>query len=122
VTWYPFEHSQLGPVELGGWDAIHTFRNPPPQFLEQEIAPLVDWAIWHAQISPKLELYEVKVTPLGGDAYHLRMVVHNTGWLPAYVTKNAVEKKIVRGVIAEIELPEGATLETGKLREELAAA
>ncbi len=119
VTWYPFEHPQLGPVELGGWNQLHAFRNPPPQFLEKEIAPLVDWAIWHAQISPKLELYEVKVTPLGGDAYHLRLVVHNTGWLPAYVTKNAVEKKIVRGAIAEIELPEGATLETGKPREEL---
>ena len=44
---------------------------------------------------------------------------HNTGWLPSYVTKKAVQKKIVRGVVCEIELPEGATLETGKFREEL---
>ena len=20
IDWYPFEHPQLGPVELGGWD------------------------------------------------------------------------------------------------------
>jgi len=119
VDWYPFEHPQLGPVELGGWDRIHAFRNPPPQFLEKEITPLVDWTIWHAQISPKLELYEVKVTPLGGDTYHVRMVVHNTGWLPSYVTKNALEKKVVRGVVCEIALPEGAALKTGKLREEI---
>jgi hypothetical protein len=31
-----------------------------------------------------------------------------------------VEKKVSRGVICEIELPEGATLQSGKLREELA--
>ena len=47
----------------------------------------------------------------------MRLVVHNTGWLPSYVTKKAQEKKVVRGVICEIELPEGATLESGKRRE-----
>jgi len=31
----------------------------------------------------------------------------------------AKQKKLARGVVCEIELPEGATLETGKLREEL---
>ena len=46
--------------------------------------------------------------------------VENTGWLPTYVTKKALEKKVSRGVICEIELPEGATLQSGKLREELA--
>ncbi len=119
VDWYPFNHPQLGSIELGGWNRFYAFRNPPPQFLEKEVAPLVDWVLWHARISPKLELYEVTTTPLGGDAHHIRMVVHNTGWLPSYVTKSAVEKKIVRGVICEIELPDGAVLETGQCREEL---
>jgi hypothetical protein len=35
------------------------------------------------------------------------------------VTKKALERKVVRPVIAEIALPEGAVLETGKPREEL---
>jgi hypothetical protein len=46
-------------------------------------------------------------------------VIHNEGWLPTYVTKKALEKKMTRGVIAEIELPKGASLESGKPREEL---
>ena len=33
VDWYPFDHPQLGEVELGGWNYIYTFRNPPPAFL-----------------------------------------------------------------------------------------
>jgi murein tripeptide amidase MpaA len=119
VDWYPFEHPQLGQVELGGWDRLYAFRNPPPEFLEKEIAPFSDWLVWHLLISPRLELYEVSAKPLGDDAYHVRVVVHNTGWLPTYVTKKALEKKLVRGVVCEIELPAGATLETGKLREEL---
>ncbi|MCP4592138.1 MAG: carboxypeptidase, partial [bacterium] len=78
-----------------------------------------DWLVWLLLISPRLEVYEVSAKPLGEDAYHVRLVVHNTGWLPTYVTKKAVEKKLTRGVVCEIELPEGATLETGKPREEL---
>jgi hypothetical protein len=109
----------LGPVELGGWDRLYAFRNPPPELLEAEIAPFADWLIWHLLISPRLELYEVDAKPLGAGSYRVRMVVHNTGWLPSYVTKKALEKKLVRGVVCEIELSEGVTLETGKPREEL---
>ncbi|MBI5653929.1 MAG: carboxypeptidase [Chloroflexi bacterium] len=119
VTWYPFDHPQLGKVELGGWNALYAFRNPPPEFLEKEIAPFADWLVWHLLISPKLELFDVESKSLGANAYRVRMVVHNTGWLPTYITKKAIEKKSVRGIVCEIELPEGATLETGKPREEL---
>ncbi|MCW5624856.1 MAG: carboxypeptidase, partial [Burkholderiales bacterium] len=30
VDWYAFHHPQLGPVELGGWDSLYTWSNPPP--------------------------------------------------------------------------------------------
>lgn len=119
VDWYPFDHPQLGRVELGGWNAIYAFWNPPPPFLEREVARFPDWLVWHLLISPRLELYEVNARPLGEGSYRIRLVLHNTGWLPTYVTKKALEKKLVRGVIGEIDLPEGATLETGKPREEL---
>lgn len=44
--------------------------------------------------------------------------MQNTGWLPAYVSKRALARKVVRGVVAEIELPDGATLASGKARED----
>ena len=49
----------------------------------------------------------------------MQMVVDNTGWLPTYVTKKALERKAVRALVAEIKLPEGATLATGNERMEL---
>ncbi len=119
VNWYPFQHPQLGQVELGGWDAQYAFRNPPGKYLEKEIAPLADWAIWHALISPRLELYHATATRLGDGAYLVQMVVDNTGWLPTYVTKKALEIKAVRGLVAEIELQDGAVLASGKERQEL---
>jgi murein tripeptide amidase MpaA len=120
VNWYPFDHPQLGRVELGGWDAYNSWVNPPLEFLEKEVALFPDWIVWHLLISPRLALHQVEVKPLGEAAYRLRLVVENTGWLPTYVTKKAVDKKVSRGVICEIELPEGATLQAGKVREDLA--
>ena len=107
VDWYPYEHPQLGPVELGGWDYLYAFRNPPPALLEKEIAPFADWLVWHLLISPRLELYEASAKPLGEDTYHVRLVVQNTGWLPTYVTKKAVEKKLARGICARSSSPKG---------------
>ena len=119
VPWYPVEHPQLGRVELGGWDTLFTWSNPPRSLLEREVARFPRWLVWQLLISPKLELLEASATRIGADAWRVRLVVHNTGWLPTYVTKHALTNKLTRGVICEIALPEGARLETGSAREEL---
>ncbi len=119
IDWYPFDHPQLGRIELGGWDAMYAWSNPPPEFLEKEIARFPEWLVWHLLISPYLEIYEANARRIGDCTYRVRLVIQNTGWLPTYVTHKALDKKLVRGCICEIELPQGATLETGKSREEL---
>jgi murein tripeptide amidase MpaA len=119
VDWYSYKHPQLGKVELGGWDFLHMWTNPPLEFLEKEISPFPEWVVWHALISPRLVLLETKVTPLGADTYRVRFVLQNEGWLPTYVTKKALARKTTRGVIAEISLPRGASLESSKPRQEL---
>jgi murein tripeptide amidase MpaA len=117
IDWYKFKHPQLGNVELGGWDKIYSFRNPPPHLLEREIAKFPDWIIFQTLISPKLELVEAKAEKIGKETYRVRLAVQNTGWLPSYVTKRAEQRKITRGVVAEIGLPKGVELVSGKVRE-----
>ncbi|MGB8981368.1 MAG: M14 family metallopeptidase [Anaerolineales bacterium] len=119
VNWYKYRHPQLGKVELGGWDFMNMWTNPPLEFLEKEISPFPDWIVWHALISPRLVLLETRVTALGADSFRVRLVIQNEGWLPTYVTKKALERRATRGVIAEIALPKGASLGSGKAREEL---
>jgi len=119
VRWYPFQHPQLGPVELGGWDALYTWSNPPREMLEKEIERFPAWLTWQLLISPRLEVHEAVATPLGADTWSVRLVLRNSGWLPSYVTKRALTNKLTRGVVCEIELPEGASLKTGRPREEL---
>ena len=116
VDWYEFDHPTLGKVELGGWDYLYAFRNPPPHLLEKEVALFPKWLTYHTLISPKLELHSVHVENLGGGAYFIRLGVMNTGYLPTYVSRKALEKKAVRGVVCEIELPERAELRSGLAR------
>jgi murein tripeptide amidase MpaA len=118
VDWYPFTHPDLGEVELGGIDFLRVWVNPPFELLEKEVSKFPKWLIWQALISPKLELRDVSSTRINNDTYKVRLVLENSGWLPTYVTKKALEKKSVRDVICEIELPEGANLETGLPRED----
>ena len=117
IDWTKFKHPQLGDVEIGGWDKIHAFRNPPPHLLEKEIAKFPDWLVWNALISPKLELIHATAKNIGGDAYRIEVAVQNTGYLPSYVSKRALQRKQSRGLVGEISLPAGAKLVSGKLRE-----
>lgn len=116
VDWYPFEHPQLGAVEIGGWDKIYAFRNPPPHLLEKEIARFPEWLLWNALTSPKLELVHARCEKLGAGSWRIEVGVQNTGHLPSYVSKRALERKQSRGVIGEIGLPEGAELVSGAAR------
>jgi hypothetical protein len=95
------------------------FTNPPPALREKEIARFPQWLLFNALISPRLELHSTTETREGTDTWRVRLTVHNSGWLPTYVSKMTLKRQLVRGVLAEIALPAGATLVTGKPREEL---
>ncbi|HTI48715.1 MAG TPA: M14 family metallopeptidase [Casimicrobiaceae bacterium] len=116
--WRPFDHPQLGRVEIGGWNRFHAFGNPPLPLLEKEIARFPRWLLWQSLISPRLALVHAGATRLAGDTWKITLVVQNEGYLPTYVSKRALKRKTARGVVAELDLPPGLALEAGKLRDE----
>jgi len=119
VAWYEFVHPQLGKVELGGWNTLYTWRNPPHALLEAEIAPHGDFAVAFAALAPRIAWREVTVTPLGEGNYHLLAVIENRGFLPTYGTQQALKMKAVRPVRLELDLPAGVTLAGGKQKQEI---
>ena len=121
VAWKPFMHPQLGAVEIGGWDKMNYWRNPPPALREREVERFPKWMTQIALSLPKLELLRTEVRALGPDTWRVKLAVANSGWLPAYVTKRALQRKTVRGVMFEMHLPQGdssVSLVSGKLRME----
>jgi murein tripeptide amidase MpaA len=102
VDWYSYDHPQLGKVELGGWDKFYAFSNPAPKFREREVAKFPEWIIEQALMSPQLQLVEAKKTEIAPQVFSVDFVVQNVGYLPTYVSKVALKRKITRGVIGEI--------------------
>jgi murein tripeptide amidase MpaA len=118
VSWRPFDHPQLGRVELGGWKTKFTAQNPPPRFLRAECEKLTRFALSHAATAPRL-LTRLKTEELSQGLRRIELVVDNTGYLPTNVTSVAVAKKLAKPVEVRIVLPDGASLVSGKQEVEL---
>ncbi len=123
--WTPYEHPQLGRVEIGGWHAKFWGQNPPAEFLEEECRQQVDWILYLAESSPMLSVSAPAITSLGGDRYRVEVTVSNAGFLPTNLTERGHvgartnagtwEDQIVRPPVATLAL-RGASLESGSAR------
>jgi murein tripeptide amidase MpaA len=102
VDWYPFEHPQLGPVELGGWNGLYSWTNPPPSLLLAEVDAHADFAVAQALAAPCVEIRHARAEPVGADTWRVVIGVANTGWLPTTVSTKARQDDLVRPILAEI--------------------
>ncbi len=100
--WRPFDHPELGSVELGGWQFPGVWTNPPPTRLRAEVEPHARFAVAQALASPRLEIRHQRVIPLGDDTWRIEVGIANTGWLPTDVTARARKESLVRPIVAEI--------------------
>jgi hypothetical protein len=113
VPWTPFDHPQLGKVEIGG--LVHKFsrQNPPPEFLEKELAFKMPWYLYLAELAPQVELTNVRVDQLDEDYAILEATVANQGFLPSNVTERAIQVALAKPVVVHIDLKD-AELVDGK--------
>jgi len=119
MDWTPFEHPQLGPVELGGWKRLFMFRNPPAHHLPDMCHKNMMFTLKHALTAPRLNIREVEVTKVTDDLYKIEAIIENLGYLPTYVTRRAIDAKVVTPVIAELALDDRVELVAGKLQQDL---
>lgn len=106
VDWYPFDHPQLGPVELGGWNALYSWTNPPLHRLCDEVDRHADFAVAQALAAPCLAIAHHRVESVGDDTWRITVGIANTGWLPTTVSARARQDDLVRPIIAEITIAE----------------
>ena len=102
VQWSPFDHPQLGSVEIGGADDFHLWTNAPSSHLRAEVEPHAPFAVHQALLSPRLEITRCTATRIAGDTWRVDAGVVNTGWLPTDVSAHARKKKLVLPVNVEI--------------------
>ncbi|HAC64101.1 MAG TPA: carboxypeptidase [Cyanothece sp. UBA12306] len=119
INWQPFEHPQLGEVEIGGWNYKTCWQNAPAEYLPQLCQKQYNFAVSQALLCPRLAIASTNITYQGGDIYHLVVQVENQGFLPTYTSKKALQRKAVRPIEAILSLPDGVTLISGQLEQEI---
>lgn len=113
VDWYPFDHPQLGPLELGGWDLVHAFYNPPLDRIESEVAPHTDWVVSLALASPLLTIRSLTAQHIAADVYKVRLVVANSGWLPTYGSAKAKNRGTAGRLLVDLIVPDDVEVLAG---------
>lgn len=116
VPWYPFQHPQLGAVELGGWNEFCTWTNPPLALVADEVQGHADFAVFQALAAPCVSVVHTRTTPLGADTWRVEVGIANTGYLPTYVSNHAKKDKLVLPLVAHLG---GAEVVGGPARLEL---
>jgi murein tripeptide amidase MpaA len=119
VDWYAFDHPQLGAVELGGWDFMYTWRNPPAALLPAEVEHNTPFALALGEMLPHLTIKDVQIKRLDEGTYHLTLLVENTGFLPSSTSIQGKKRKAMRPVRVELEASSGVELVNGKRRIEI---
>lgn len=108
--WTPFDHPQLGPVEIGGMVYIWTYRNPPPKLLQELCHNNVRFCIRHALAAPSIRFDEVAARKIDDDTYEVRAVVANHGYLPTNLTDVALARNLAKPVQVELSAADGVEI------------
>jgi hypothetical protein len=121
VDWKPFDHPQLGQVEIGGWVSkiydpdrgsyTNVMTTPGPVF-EEFLAEHTAWNNWMASMSPLVRVTEVEAARVESGIMKITARVQNQGYLPTNVTDQAIRNRTAKTVKVSIEL-NGAELVFG---------
>ena len=122
VGWKPYNHPQLGKVEIGGFISkiyLPAFKGytslmcyPHPVF-DDFLAKHAKWNLYLISMSPLVRITDVRVTPGEAGYFKVEASIQNQGYLPTNVTQQAVRNQTARTVKIAISLT-GATLESGE--------
>ncbi|MBS3819021.1 hypothetical protein KGY73_05905 [bacterium] len=127
VDWEPYDHPELGKVEIGGFvrklynPKYESYTNilctPGPkykEFLENHTR----WNLYLVRMSPLVKITEVKTETLDAGFVRITAGLRNMGFLPTNVTQHAVNNETAKPVKVFLS-SNGAELVGGKKEQEL---
>ena len=108
VPWTPYEHPDLGAVEIGGFRP-YAVSNPPPAQLPELGAAHGRFVSRVSSMLSRVRLVETEVTAHGGGVFTVSATVANQGFLPSAL-RHGVISRSVNPVTVQIQVPTEAIL------------
>lgn len=116
AAWQPFDHPQLGKVEIGGWKSKFFIQNPPVGLLLPEAHKNMLFTLKHADTLPLLGIDKLTAEAVGEGIFKIVAIVKNHGFLPSNISEVAKEIRVAKPVIVEIKPGAGAELLHGQAK------
>ncbi len=113
MPWRPFDHPQLGPVELGGFEVKFGLLNPPGPLLARELERAVPFTIGAMGTAPRLRVIASGSEQIAPGAYRVWANVSNEGFLPTCGSERRRSSGPGDGLVGQLSLPDGAELLSG---------
>ena len=108
--WRPFDHPQLGPVEIGGFEFKFALQNPPGPMLE-EVASRNGASVMRLMgVVPRITLDDATAEKVGDGVYRVSALVQNTGFLPTWLSEAGKGAKQIKETKVTISCPDGVEL------------
>jgi hypothetical protein len=111
--WTPFNHPQLGPVEIGGAILPH-YSNPALSDLRRIAQGTYRFTLAHAAKHPRVVIEDLSVATIGvagsSTVYRVRARFANRGALPTFVTNKGKGLRRLQPVRVEFRPAKGAEL------------
>lgn len=112
-AWRAFDHPQIGPVEIGGYDPLIGIWNPPLDRLAEVCDEQSRFVLRLASLAPRVVIARVDVEVLGDGVRRVDAIIENRGFLPTYVLGSAKRLTWNEGVRVALECGEGASIASG---------
>lgn len=113
MLWRPFEHPQLGQVEIGGFDYFRTIRNPPNALLEKECQKGFQVAENLRKALPKLQV-RLKSESLEHGLYRITAFFENLGYLSTTSLERAKDIRQSKELWVELITNDGIEIIEGQ--------
>jgi hypothetical protein len=111
VEWKPFEHPELGPVEIGGI-APYALREPPEDEWDEIAAKHFDFLMQLGDLLPRVRLAECSATGAGANLWRVTVVLENDALLPLQ-SHSALRTRTIRPAKLRLALPTDAKVLAG---------
>lgn len=112
IDWKPFDHPQLGKVELGGFTKFWLFNVPPGPYFRRVLEDQSRFAVYRALLTPRVRIKSIEIKPNPSDpgrwtvvATAVNLGYFDTSMEQARRTGIAKQDKLI------LHLPEGAQTE-----------
>ncbi|MBK7643033.1 MAG: hypothetical protein IPJ19_08270 [Planctomycetes bacterium] len=111
VAWKPFQHPELGAVEIGGFAPYAKIE--PPESERVEIAKKqTEFLLTLGELLPRVEITECTAKSLSGGLWEIKAAVENRAYLP-FSSAAAQRAESVRPARVSLRLPKDAQLLAG---------